>query len=304
MTVQKLRVYIGTVVGNGQPFKVALYNASNNLLTNTSGTLNAVDGGTWKELTVPNVTIPAGTYRVAWTALSGATSVRYRYQNGNGQTRVSDQTSRGGYFGFPQNLLNDSTGSYRNGIDAAGVCGAPRSTPTPTPSATPSPTSTPSGSCNDTLNPALANTDDNQEDAAFVHVVDVNLSSMTVQKLRVYIGTVVGNGQPFKVALYNASNNLLTNTSGTLNAVDGGTWKELTVPNVTIPAGTYRIAWTALSGATSVRYRYQNGNGQTRISDQTLRGGYFGFPQNPLNNSNSFYRNGIDAAGACGASTP
>ena len=180
----------------------------------------------------------------------------------------------------------------------------PRTTPTPTPSATPSPTSTPGGSCSDTLNPALANTDDNQEDAAFVHVVDVNLSAMTVQKLRVYIGTVVGNGQPFKVALYNASNNLLTNTSGTLNAVDGGTWKELAVPNVTIPAGTYRIAWTALSGATSVRYRYQNGNGQTRVSDQTLRGGYFGFPQNPLNNSSSFYRNGIDAAGACGASTP
>jgi hypothetical protein len=182
----------------------------------------------------------------------------------------------------------------------------PRSTPTPTPtpSATPSPTSTPGGSCSDTLNPALANTDDNQEDAAFVHVVNVNLSAMTVQKLRVYIGTVVGNGQPFKVALYNASNNLLTNTSGTLNAVDGGTWKELAVPNVTIPAGTYRIAWTALSGATSVRYRYQNGNGETRISDQTLRGGYFGFPQNPLVDSGTFYRNGIDAAGACGASIP
>jgi hypothetical protein len=180
----------------------------------------------------------------------------------------------------------------------------PRSTPTPTPtpSATPSPTSTPGGSCSDTLDPALTNTDDNQEDAAFVHVADVNLLAMTVQKLRVYIGTVVGNGQPFRIALYDASNHLLTNTSGTLNAVDGGRWKELVVPNVTIPAGTYRIAWTALSGATSVRYRYRNGNGATRISDQTLFGGYFGFPQNPLHDSNGFYRNGIDAAGVCGAS--
>ena len=123
MTVQKLRVYVGTVVGNSQPFRVALYNVNNNLLTSASGTLNAVDAGRWKELAVPSVTIPAGTYRIAWTALSGATSVRYRYRNGNGQTRVSDQTLRGGYFGFPQNPLNDSTGSYRNGIDAAGVCG-------------------------------------------------------------------------------------------------------------------------------------------------------------------------------------
>jgi len=302
MTVQKLRVYIGTVVGNGQPFRVALYDASNHLLTNTSGTLNGVDAGRWKELVVPNVTIPAGTYRIAWTALSGATSVRYRYRNGNGATRVSDQTLFGGYFGFPQNPLVDSVGSYRNGIDAAGVCGAPAPTPTPTPSATPTPTATPGGPCSDTLDPALTNTDDMQEDAAFVHVVDVNLSATTVQKLRVYVGTVVGNGQPFRVALYDASNHLLTNTSGTLNAVDGGRWKELVVPNVTIPAGTYRIAWTALSGATSVRYRYRNGNGATRVSDQTLFGGYFGFPQNPLHDSNGFYRNGIDAAGVCGAS--
>jgi hypothetical protein len=125
---------------------------------------------------------------------------------------------------------------------------------------------------------------------------------MTVQKLRVYVGTVFGDGQPFRVALYDASGNLLTNTRGTLNGVDAGTWKELAVPNVTIPAGTYRIAWTALSGASSVRYRYRNGNGQTRVSDQTFYGGYFGFPQNPLNDSNGFYRNGMDAAGVCGGS--
>src|SRR5262249_59888376 len=177
----------------------------------------------------------------------------------------------------------------------------PRATPTPTPSATPTPTATPSGPCSDTLDPAQSNTDDNQEDSALVHVVDVNLSAMTVQKLRVYIGTVIGNGQPFRVALYNANGNLLTNTIGTLNVVDAGTWKELVVPSVTIPAGTYRIAWTALSGPTSVRYRYQNGNGQTLISDQTLHGGYYGFPQNPLIDGGSYRRNGIDAAGGfCG----
>jgi hypothetical protein len=128
---------------------------------------------------------------------------------------------------------------------------------------------------------------------------------MTVQKLRVYIGRVdPGDPQPFRVALYDASYNLLTNTSGTLTVVDAGTWKELAVPSVTVPAGTYHIAWTALSGPTSVRYRYQNGNGETLISDQTLHGGYYGFPQNPLNNSARFYRTGIDAAGVCGASTP
>ena len=180
----------------------------------------------------------------------------------------------------------------------------PAATPTPsataTATATPTPTATP-GSCNwtDTIDPSTANTDDPHTDSAFVHVVSITLPAATVQKIRVYIGSVLFNGIGFKVALYDSNNNLMTNGSATLNVSDSGRWKEVSVTSRNVSAGTYRIAWVAFTGGYfDVRYRYQNGNGTTRLSDQTMLGGYWGFPQNPLTGT-SYTLGGSDAAGVC-----
>jgi len=186
----------------------------------------------------------------------------------------------------------------------------PSATPpaTPTPSATPTPTATPSaiptatpGSCSwtDTIDPGTADRDDPHADSALVHVVSITLPATTVQKLRVYIGSVLYNGTGFKVALYDSNDNLITNGSATLNISDSGRWKEIPVTNRNVPAGTYRIAWTAFAGGYfDVRYRYKNGTGTTRLSDQTAHGGYFAFPQNPLTGT-SYTVGGRDAAGVC-----
>ena len=131
-TVQKLRVWISHVTYNGTDFKVALYDSANNLLRSSSGTLNISDSGTWKEIVVPSRNVSAGTYRVAWAALANGPDVIYRYKSGTGQTRLSDQNSQGGYFGFPQTPLTDPYPYSRPGADAAGVCIA-STTPTPTP---------------------------------------------------------------------------------------------------------------------------------------------------------------------------
>ena len=299
-TVQKLRVYIGTCTYDGTPFKIALYDNSLNLLvSNTSVTVNAADSGTWKEVTVPDTVITAGTYKIAWTALAGSSDMVYRYQNGNGTTKLSDQTRHGGFFGFPTNPLVDDLGSDFNysGVEAAGVFIVP-SAPTPTPTATPTPTPTPAWT--DTLDPANADTNGIQFDSADAHIVSITLGAGTVQKLRVYIGTCTYDGTPFKIALYDNSLNLLvSNTSVTVNAADSGTWKEVTVPDTVITAGTYKIAWTALAGSSDMVYRYQNGNGTTKLSDQTRHGGFSGFPTNPLVDDlgSDFNYPGVEAAG-------
>jgi hypothetical protein len=130
-------------------------------------------------------------------------------------------------------------------------------------------------------------------------VVSITLPSATVQKLRVYIGSVLYNGIGFKVALYDSNDNLMTNGSATLNISDSGSWKEVAVTNQHVPAGTYHIAWTAFSGGYfDVKYRYRNGTGTTRLSDQTVFAGYWGFPQNPLTGT-SYTLGGSDAAGVC-----
>ena len=132
-----------------------------------------------------------------------------------------------------------------------------------------------------------------------MHVVSITLPAATVQKVRVYIGSVLFNGIGFKVGLYDSNNNLMTSGSATLNVSDIGRWKEVSVTSRNVSAGTYRIAWVAFSGGYfDVRYRYQNGNGTTRLSDQTLNGGYWGFPQNPLTGT-SYTLGGSDAAGVC-----
>jgi hypothetical protein len=62
---------------------------------------------------------------VAWAAQANGAEVVYRYKSGTGQTRLSDQGSQGGYYGFPQNPLTDPYPYSRPGADAAGVCIAP-----------------------------------------------------------------------------------------------------------------------------------------------------------------------------------
>ena len=42
-----------------------------------------------------------GTYKIAWTALAGSANMIYRYQNGNGTTKLkSSQTGHGGFCVF------------------------------------------------------------------------------------------------------------------------------------------------------------------------------------------------------------
>ena len=295
-SVQKLRVYIGTCSYDGTWLKIALYDNSLNLLvSNTSVTVNAADSGTWKEVTVPDTVITAGTYKISWTALAGSSGMVYRYQNGNGTTKLSDQSRHGGFSGFPTNPFVDALGSDLSyaGVEAAGVYIAPI-TPTPTP------TPTPTAAWSDTLDPATADTNGAQVDSAFAHIVSITLGAGSVQKLRVYIGTCAYDGTSLKIALYDNSLNLLvSNTSVIVNAADRGTWKEVTVPDTVITAGIYKIAWTALAGPSGVVYRYRNGNGTTKLSDQSRHGGFSGFPTNPLVDTlgSDLSYPGVEAAG-------
>jgi hypothetical protein len=128
-------------------------------------------------------------------------------------------------------------------------------------------------------------------------MVSVTLGAGTVQKLRVYVQTVGYNGTSFKIALYDNSLNLVVSpATATLNISDSGAWKEVTVPDTAITAGTYKIAWTALANG-GVAYRYQNGHGTTRLSNQGYHGGFAGFPTNPLVDDSGFNYSGAEAAG-------
>jgi len=170
----------------------------------------------------------------------------------------------------------------------------------PTPTATAVPTSTPiqgGGICSDTIDPSNANSDDIAEDSAYAHYIVTDLPAGTVNKLRVFLGEVTADHDPFKIALYDNNSNRLVSATGTVDSTESNSWKEVTVPDTVIRAGTYKIAWASLSGSTSVRYRFQSGNETTRLCDSV--GGFAGFPPNPFNDTSGLNRDGIDAAGAC-----
>lgn len=170
----------------------------------------------------------------------------------------------------------------------------------PTPTATAVPTSKPTrggGICSDTIDPSNANSDDLAQDSAYAHYIVIALPAGTVNKLRVYLGEVTADHDAFKIALYDNNSNRLVSATGTVDSIESNSWKEVTVPNTVIRAGTYKIAWASLSGSTSVKYRFQSGNGTTRLCDSV--GGFAGFPPNPFNDTSGFNRDGIDAAGAC-----
>ncbi len=147
----------------------------------------------------------------------------------------------------------------------------------------------------DTLDPSISDTDDGQQNSSRLHSTLIALPAGTVSKLRVFIGAVTTYSAPgLKVALYDNSGHLVTQPLHDISLPVGylNSWKELNVPPTTIAAGTYRIAWMALSSGTYLTYRYKNGTGISDWSTAT----YASFAQSAFAAPYS-HINGADAAG-------
>jgi hypothetical protein len=111
----KLRVYVINADFNPE-CKIALYDASSNLLASVTSTLTDALTPYEKEVTISPTAVTSGSvYLVAIGANAGATDVQFRYQAGTG-TRYLDITSYASQPSSPYEAAGAASGAISVGI--------------------------------------------------------------------------------------------------------------------------------------------------------------------------------------------